>query len=94
MDKGEHLSNWNILDFKRLLGRAGFEVTRMFGSIMQINMHFFRLNIPVKSFPKLSFIVIYECSKISRPVETIATRKSMGYNKMSEKIIEVPNIKY
>lgn len=94
IDIGEHLSNWNILDFKRLLGKMGFEVNHVFGSIMQINMYFFRLNIPVKHFPKLSFVVIYECNKINKPIEMVMTRKSMGYNKISEGVIKVPNIKY
>lgn len=92
MDEGEHLSNWNILDLQRLLKRNGFKIKRMYGNIMQINLYFFRLNIPVKWFPKLGFIITYDCVKIGKPKNTIATRSSLGYNIISNKIIEVENI--
>jgi len=75
-DVGEHLSNWNILDFERLLNKNGFVVKKKYGSVMTIPLPFKRLYVPVRRFPKLSWVVIYECVKTGEADSRIYTRGS------------------
>lgn len=90
MDKGEHLNCWTILDFKRLLQKNGFIVEKMYGTSF-VSPPPFYLKIPVKRFPKLSWIIIYKCKKIQKPIEEIMTRKSLGNEEIDENCIFIKN---
>lgn len=94
IDVGEHLSNWNILDMKRLLGKNGFKVNKLYGSVFTfpITSYYY---IPVKNFPKLSWIIIYDCVKSNKPITQVITRRSVGIgNDVDLNPIRVDNIKY
>lgn len=68
-DEGEHLSNWTILDMKRLLKLNGFQVKKLWGTecyIPKIN-----ITIPILRYPRLGWIIIYETKKIAKPEEII-----------------------
>jgi SAM-dependent methyltransferase len=90
-DVGEHLSNWNILDFERLLRKNGFEVKRKYGSVLIIPTPFQRIYIPVRNFPRLSWIVIYECIKIGLADNRIYTRGKLNrnYGKITSEVIKI-----
>ena len=92
-DWGMHLSNWTIMDFKRLLKRNGFGVKKMYGSHIAIPYWLHRsIVIPTKRFPKISYTVLYECYKLGKPMNTIATIEAkLGY--YPDKNIEIPNKK-
>lgn len=93
IDIGEHLSNWNIVDMKKLLNKNGFRADKLYGSIFTfpITSYYY---IPVKHFPKLSWIIIYDCIKFERPITQVITRKSIGEYDIDLTPIKVDNIKY
>lgn len=96
IDVGEHLSNWNILDFQRLLNKNGFLVNKKYGSVITIPLPFKRLYIPVQRFPKLSWIVIYDCYKSKEADNRIYTRKFESdsdcyYGKLTSEVIKISN---
>jgi SAM-dependent methyltransferase len=94
IDEGEHLSNWNILDFERLLRKNGFEVKKKYGSVLTLPPPL-RWRIPVKRFPKLSWIVIYECIKKKKADDRIYTRGSKGiYGSLTKDVIKINNENY
>lgn len=64
-DPGEHLSNWTLLDMKRLLKKNGFSLEKIEG----FYMHFPKINlrIRVRSFPALSWQVFYIAHKVELP---------------------------
>ncbi len=68
-DIGEHLSNWTILDMKRLLKLNGFETKKIWGTACEIPK--LKIIIPVKHFPLLGWIVLYEAVKKNIPVDFI-----------------------
>lgn len=72
-DIGEHLSNWTVLDMKRLLKLNGFEVIKMFGTECEIPK--LKIKFPVTYFPQLGWVVIYETKKITAPVDFIYLNK-------------------
>ena len=91
-DIGEHLSNWNILDFERLLKKNGFDVKNKYGSVLVFPPPL-RWKIPVKRFPKLSWIIIYECIKIKKADNRIFTRRLPieKYGNLNEGILKIEN---
>lgn len=96
IDVGEHLSNWNILDFERLLNKNGFKVIKKYGSVLTIPLPFKRIRIPVKKFHKLSWIVIYECIKKGEADDRIYTRGSDNttgsyYGNITKEVIKIAN---
>ena len=70
-DPGSHLSNWGILDFIRLLRRAGFSNKKCFGGFIHL---FFNINIPVHRFPYLGWQVIYIADKVKKPGTWVYTK--------------------
>lgn len=92
IDVGEHLSNWNILDFERLLRKNGFSIKKKYGSVLIIRLPFGkRLKIPVRRFPKLSWIVIYECVREKEADSRIYTRGSTQAYKITPEVIKIEN---
>jgi len=98
IDVGEHLSNWNILDFERLLNKNGFKVIKKYGSILVIRVPFGkgRIKIPVRRFPKLSWVVVYECVKEKKADSRIYTRKKSNpknvyYGALTPEVIKIEN---
>lgn len=90
MDNGEHLNCWTIIDFKRLLQKNGFKVKKLYGTSF-VSPPPFWFKIPMRLFPKLSWIIIYECEKVNKPIEDVITRKRIGENKISEECILIKN---
>jgi SAM-dependent methyltransferase len=83
-DVGQHLSNWTKLDMVRLLRRNGFYVEKLWGT--EIAIPILNIKIPVKKFPMLGWIIIYETTKRREPIEEIYTYDKKGKAiKMSEK---------
>ncbi len=81
-DKGQHLNNWGILDFKRILTKNGFRINKMYGSFIVIPYINFKLKrrnwvISTERFPRLSQLVLYDCTKIEKPDDSIITHKPM-----------------
>ncbi len=72
-DIGEHLSNWTVMDMKRLLTLNGFEVIKIWGTECEIPK--LGIKIPVKHFPMLGWVVLYETKKITMPVDFIYLNK-------------------
>ncbi len=68
-DIGEHLNNWTVLDMTRLLKLNGFKVTKLWGTECEIPK--LNIKIPVKYFPMLGWVIIYEAVKIDVPVNFI-----------------------
>ncbi len=99
VDKGQHLSEWTIMGFIRLLKLNGFKVRKMYGS--HLNIPFFNLrlkridlNISTIRFPRISYQVVYDCVKIDKPKNRIFTRKGQaGYNYNFDEWIEIENRK-
>jgi len=90
MDIGEHLSNWNILDFERLLRKNGFEVKKKYGDVFTLPPPL-RWKIPVQRFPKLSWVIIYEIIKEKKADDRVYTRESNGFYNIKEDVIKVDN---
>jgi SAM-dependent methyltransferase len=68
-DVGEHLHNWTVLDMIRLLKINGFEMKKMWGTESEFPIT--KIKIPVKYFPMLGWIIIYEAKKIGTPSKVI-----------------------
>lgn len=90
IDVGEHLSNWNILDFERLLRKNGFEVKKKYGDVFTLPPPL-RWKIPVQRFPKLSWVVIYEIIKERKADDRVYTRASKGSYKITDDVIKIDN---
>lgn len=90
MDIGEHLSNWNILDFERLLRKNGFEVKKKYGDVFTLPPPL-RWKIPVQRFPKLSWVIIYEIIKEKKADNRVYTREPTGFYNITENVIKVDN---
>jgi SAM-dependent methyltransferase len=71
-DPGEHLSNWTMLDFRRLLRKNGFEVEKLIGWYIYLPY----ITIPVGLFPILWWQVIYICKKMELATDRIYTKSS------------------
>lgn len=65
----EHLSNWPRRDFVILLEKNGFRCLKQYGDELSIPL--IHITIPVKRFPFLSWVIIYECKKISKTINKI-----------------------
>jgi SAM-dependent methyltransferase len=68
-DRGEHLQNWTILDMIRLLKINGFKMKKLWGTECEFPIT--KIKIPVKHFPMLGWVVIYEARKIANPSKII-----------------------
>ena len=91
------MSNWNILDFERLLRKNGFSIKKKYGSVIIIRLPFGkRWKIPMRKFPKLSWIIIYECVKDRKADSRIYTRKKINpeniyYGALTPEVIKIEN---
>jgi SAM-dependent methyltransferase len=68
-DKGEHLSNWTIIDMVRLLKRNGFAVEKVYGDRFMVPKT--QLWMPMRRFPMLSYRAIYAARKVAAPDRNI-----------------------
>jgi len=98
IDVGEHLSNWNILDFERLLIKNGFCIKKKYGSVLIIRIPFGegRIKVPMRRFHKLSWIVVYECVKEKEADSRIYTRskidpKNAYYGSITPGVVKIEN---
>jgi len=80
-DEGEHLSNWTILDFQKLLNRNGFLTKKRYGTIFTLPDSNKIVKIPVKWFPKLGWVIIYETIKVNSPDSKVYTHTQLPNNK-------------
>lgn len=74
-DIGSHLSNWTILDFRRLLRKNSFELEKILGGYLYLP---FYISIPVHPFPILGWQVIYVCKKNGQSDKLVYTNNNKG----------------
>lgn len=71
-DPGEHLSNWTMLDLRRLLRKNGFEIEKLIWWYVYLPY----IAIPVGLFPIMGWQVIYICKKTGVASDMIHTKSS------------------
>ena len=74
-DPGSHLSNWTILDFKRLLNKNSFVIKKLQGGFVHLP---FGINIPVTWFPILGWQAVYVAEKTGSPKTWVYTKDDKG----------------
>ncbi len=72
-DPGQHISNWTILDFKRLLKKNSFKIEKIKGGYI----HLLKINIPLHFIPFFCWQIIYICKKEGEPKRLIYTRTNV-----------------
>jgi len=71
------------MDMKRLLKLNGFSVKKLWGT--ECYLPYIDITIPVKYFPRLGWIIIYEALKGEEPVKVI-------YTNLKGKPVQVRNV--
>lgn len=74
-DPGSHLSNWTILDFKRLLNKNSFALKKLQGGFIHLPLG---INIPVGWFPILGWQAVYVAKKSGLPKTWVYTKNDKG----------------